>query len=311
MDKKLAIAVDLGASNIRVALVSKEGKILKKEREKTKKEGKTGSVVTKQIIALISNIIAQKPRNNIFGIGISSIGPLDYNKGGPMNSPNVPYKFIPLVEPLKKTFSLPVPVCLYNDANAAALGEKYFGAGKNVNNLVYITISTGIGGGAIVDGKLLFGRGGNAAEMGHLIVDTTYNLLCTCRKGIGHWEALASGTNLPRFFRVWQEHAGKKDTIQTQTAKEIFDLAHKKNAIAIEFLDELSKVNARAISNIIAAYDPELISIGGSVALHNPSFILNGINTYVDHYLKVPKIQITKLGDDIGLLGTASAVFQK
>lgn len=309
LKKKLAIAVDLGATNLRVALVSSTGKILKKAKEETAKTGKDGSVVTNQIIHLIHEVAKEIDPRKVAGIGISSIGPLDYDKGGPLNSPNIPFSFIPLVKPLEKEFGLPVH--LLNDANAAVLGEKYFGAGKRVTNLVYITISTGIGGGAIVDGKLLFGRGGNAAEIGHMIVDTTYNLSCTCRKGIGHWEALSSGTNLPRFFRVWQEHTDKKDIMQVQTAKEIFDLARRKNATALDFLDELAKVNARAISNIIVAYDPELITIGGSVALNNPEFLLPGIEAKIDHYLEMPRICVTNLGDDIVVLGAASSVFQK
>ena len=309
MAQKLAIAIDLGATNLRVALVSPNGKILKKVKEETAKTGKDGSIVSSQIIRLIQEVIKETSLKKIAGIGIASIGPLDYKRGGPSHSPNVPFSFIPLVQPIHKKFSL--PVALHNDANAAALTEKHFGAGKRTKNLVYITISTGIGGGAIVDSNLLLGKGGNAAEIGHMIVDTTYKLLCTCKKGVGHWEGLASGANIPRFFRVWRETAKKESAVQTQTAKEIFDLARRKNSVVLEFIDVLAKVNAAAISNIIVAYDPELITIGGSVALNNPQFILDGINRYVDHYLKLPKIQVTKLGEDIGLLGAAAAVFLK
>ena len=228
-------------------------------------------------------------------------------RGGPTHSPNIPFAFIPLVKPLQKKFSCPVH--LLNDANAAVLAEKYFGAGKHAKNLVYVTLSTGIGGGAIVDGNLLLGKGGNAAEIGHMIVDTSYDLLCTCKKGVGHWEALASGTNIPRFFQAWAQKTKRSQSLSFGVAKDIFAEANKGNHIVLEFLDELAKVNARAISNIIVAYDPELITIGGSVALNNPQFILDGINKYVDHLLKLPKIQITKLGEDSGLLGAGAAVF--
>lgn len=308
-NKKLAVAVDLGATNLRVALVSHDGKILKKVKEETARTGKDGNIVTNQIIQLIRQITADTNLKEIAGIGIASIGPLDYKRGGPVHSPNVPFSFIPLVQPIKKKFSL--PVALHNDANAAALAENYFGADKHIKNLVYITLSTGIGGGAIVDGNLLFGKGGNAAEIGHMIVDTSYDFPCICEKGVGHWEALASGTNIPRFFQAWTQKNKKSQNLSFATAKDIFAEANKGDHAALEFLDELAKVNARAISNIIVAYDPELITIGGSVALNNPAFILDGINKYVDHFLKLPKIQITKLGDDIGLLGAASVIFKK
>jgi len=307
--KKLAVAVDLGATNLRVALVSSKGKILKKARGKTARTGKDGIVVTNQIIRLIHEITKEINLRQVAGIGVASIGPLDYAKGGVINAPNSPFEFIPLTKPLKQTFLL--PLCLYTDTKAAVLAEKYYGAGKTTENLVYITISTGIGGGAIVDGHLLFGKMGNAAEIGHVVVETRYSFPCGCKNGVGHWEGCASGRNIPPFFKFWAQQIKKQTAFEVQEAKDIFDQARRKNKIAIEFLDELAKINARAISDIIVAYDPELITIGGSVALSNQEFIIKGINKYVDHYLKVPKIQITKLGEDIGLLGAAAAVFQK
>jgi len=304
---KTAIAIDLGATNIRIALVSKQGKILKRARRQTEKKGRNGSVITDQIRKLIQDIIQGEQQKDILGIGISSMGPLNHNLGGPKHAPNVPFSFIPLVKPLEREFSL--PVLLYKDTHAGVLAEKRFGAGRKYQNLVYITISTGIGGGAIVEGKLLYGKSRNAAEIGHLIVDSTYNILCTCKKGYGHWEGLASGRNIPRFFRAWQK-AEKAITFKAREASDIFSQAEKGNKTAAAFLKELSKVNARAVSNIIVSYDPEIITIGGSVALNNPDTTLSGIAKYVDHYLKLPKIQITKLGDDIGLLGAAAAAFQ-
>lgn len=307
--KNLAIAIDFGASNIRVALVSPEGKILAKKKEPTIKEGASCTIITKQITRLVRSLLEENKVKKVKGIGISSVGPLNYKKGGPENSPNIPFSFVPLVQPLQKEFS--VPVLLYNDGNAAALGEKQFGSGKNIQNLVYITISTGIGGGAIVDGNLLLGKSGNAAEVGHFIVDTSYSIPCTCQKGIGHWEGLASGRNIPRFFEAWLQQEKKTASFEAKSAKDIFEAAKKGEAIALEFIEELSKVNGRAISNVVAAYDPDLITLGGSVALNNSKIIVDGIVKYTDHFLKSPKIFATKLGEDITLLGAAASVFQK
>lgn len=304
--KSCAIAVDLGATNVRVALVSRNGEIVAKMKDKTPKHGKNAMVIPEKICEMIGLVMAKHPHARSAGIGISSMGPLDYKRGGPLYSPNIPFRFVPLVEPLRKQFSL--PVYLLNDANAAVLGEQRFGAGKKKKNLVYITISTGIGAGAIADSTLILGRSGNAAEIGHMIVDTTYNLRCSCGKGVGHWEGYASGRNIPRFFKIWAKMNQKKASGGVRDAKDIFDRARSKDAVALEFLDALNRLNARAISNCIVAYDPELITIGGSVMLLNEPLLLLGMKKYVDRYLKIPDIRVTRLGDDVGLLGAAAAV---
>ncbi|MEK7542196.1 MAG: ROK family protein, partial [Patescibacteria group bacterium] len=293
MKQKYAIVIDLGSSNVRVALVSRNGKILQKVSEPTNREGKSGTAVTKQIIRLARSVSDNENSNSLAGISIASMGPLDHIKGRAENAPNVPYPYIPLVRPMEKAFGR--SVLLFKDTHAGVLGEKYFGDGKRFDNIVYITISSGIGGGAIIDGRLLLGKSKNASEIGHLSVDTKYQIPCTCGKGIGHWEGIASGMNIPRFLKIWAERE-HKNIPPFQEAKLIFQEAKRGNNTVLEFLEELSKLNAHAISDIIVAYDPELITIGGSVALNNQNIIIRGIKKYVDHYLEVPKIQITKLG---------------
>jgi len=307
MKENFALAVDLGATKIQSALISEGGEIIEKIKEETKKEGKDGKIITKQIISQLKRLI--KKESEILGIGIGSIGPIDYKRGEIKNTPNLPFKKIPLISPLKKIFGL--PVFLLNDCNAGVLGEKYFGAGKKFENLVYVTISSGIGGGAIVNGKLILGKGGNAVEIGHMIVETKYNLMCSCKKGKGHWEAYCSGNNLLRFFKVWLKERKIKINRYPKKAKEIFEMAKRGEKIAKEFLlKEVGKINAKAISNLIVAYDPELITLGGAVVLNNPEFILPPIEKYIDHFLPyLPKIKITPLKEDIILLGSAAFVF--
>ena len=316
MDKKLkqeyVIAVDLGGSHVRVALVSSQGKIFGKLKEPTTKTGANAMAITQQIFRLIREALARADKSiakNIRGIGIASCGPLNYKKGGPEHAPNLGFSFVPLVRPLEKEFSLPVK--LLNDCNAAVLGEQRFDAGKGIENLVYITISTGIGAGVIANNALLFGKSGNAAEVGHFIVDTTYHLPCTCGKGVGHWEGYASGRNIPRFFKHWARMHGKKVNNELKTAKDIFAAGRAHDRVVQEFLGELSKINACAVSDIIAAYDPGLITFGGSVVFGNASVILQGIKRHMEHFLKPPIIKATSLGEDIALLGAASALFSK
>ena len=307
MEKNIAVAIDLGATNIRMALVSKDGKILKKIKEKTPKTGTSGIVIAEQIKNMLYSLAAKEDILKLAGIGIGSIGPLDLTKGAVVNTPNLPFKFIPLAKPLKKEFSL--KVALFNDCRAGVWGEKHFGAGKEKENLVFITISTGIGGGAIVNGHLLLGKDGNAGEIGHIIAETKYNFPCRCKKGHGHWEACASGNNLARFFNFWLRKNKNKKKFNFAEAKDIFSAATGGNQTVLKFLDEIGRISARAVSNIIVAYNPELITIGGSVALNNPEYVLNPIKKYIEHYLAVPEIIITPLGDDPVLLGAAACVF--
>ena len=303
--EKICLALDIGATNLRIALINKQGKILKKICQTIKRRGKDGKIVTDQIIKLTDFLIKKEPL--LSGIGIASIGPLDYKKGGIKNSPNIPFRFIPLLGPLSSTFGL--PISLLNDCLAAVWAEKIYGAGKHLESLVYITISTGIGGGAIVDNHLLFGKDGNAAEIGHFIIEEKYNFLCSCDKGRGHWEGIASGSNLPRFFQAWLKKTKSKANFKTKSAKNIFSAAKNKDRIALKFIEELGKINARALSNIIVAYNPELITLGGAVVLNNKELILEPIKKYIDHFLTPPKIKITPLGKDIVLLGAAAVVF--
>ncbi|TSA44565.1 ROK family protein [bacterium] len=165
-------------------------------------------------------------------------------------------------------------------------------------------MSSGIGGGAIVNNCLLLGKDGNAAEIGHMHVGSEYNLKCSCGKGRGHWEAYASGNNIPKFFRAWA-----KSRHSMPKAADIFDAARKKNKTALRFMEELGKINGRGLSNVIAAYDPEIIVLGGAVALNNGDLVLKYANNYIDKFLRWPKLEITSLGENAPLLGAAASVF--
>ncbi len=307
MEKDLAIAIDLGASNLRAALVTKNGKIKKLLKTATPHIGKSGLVVTKTLIVLINALLENCKKEKIAGIGLGAIGPIDFQKGKILDSPNVPFKEIPLLSWLKKYFSF--PVYLHNECTAAVWGEKIFGAGKKYKNLVYVTISSGIGGGAIVDNHLLIGQGHNAAEVGHFIVDTKYNLLCSCKKGRGHWEGYCSGSTLPKFFKHWLKYNKIKKQYLIKTTKDIFDLANKADETILKFLEEVGQINGKGVSNIIVAYDPEIIILGGAVFLNNKKFILPYIKKNIDRFLAPPKIIATPLKENITLLGATALVF--
>jgi len=305
--KSLAIAVDVGGTNLRTAIIDGKGKIIAKNVVKTVRRGKSGQVVADQVIEEIRKLIGGEDAKKYKGIGVSIAGPIDYKKGASINPPNMNFKFVPMAEPLKKTFRLPVH--LANDCNIGVLGEKYFGAGKKTENLVYITMSSGIGGGAIVNGNLLLGKDGSAAEVGHMIVDTEYNLLCSCGKGKGHWEAYASGNNIPKFFRAWAKKKRKKINFHYRKATDIFAAVRKKDKVTLEFMEELGRMNGRVLSNVIAAYDPELIIFGGAVMLNNGDLVLKYAKKYIDKFLRWPKLKVSSLGENAPLLGAAALIF--
>ena len=314
---KYAVGVDLGATNVRVGIGTKEGRILKKISEKTdKSHGSDG--ISKQIIGMIYSIINDS-KENVLGIGVGSIGPLNIKNGTIAQSPNIPYNSVPLREPIKKEFN--TSITLLNDCNSAVVGERKFGAGKGLDNLVYLTLSTGIGGGVFVDGHLLLGKDGNASEMGHIVIDIEERLRCGCGKR-GHWEAYCSGRNIPNYVRMRLKEAVYRDSslrkrviawLQEETTEMLFEEAENGDKAARDIVEDIGKLNAAGFASIINLYDPSIITVGGSMALKHESLILNPIKKYVPNYVinRVPEIRITPLGEDAVLMGAIAIVYQQ
>ena len=311
MGSKLYIGVDLGATNIRVALGDGTG-IKKRIIEKTDKlHGPSG--ISEQIVSMIRRIGVEK----VYAVGIGSIGPLDRSRGRIMNTPNLPFKDIPIVKPISDDIGLQVR--LLNDCCAAVLGEHIYGAGKSTRNLVYITFSTGLGGGAMVDGHLLQGKDGNAHEIGHLTIDANSELVCGCGCR-GHWEAYCSGSNIPNYARllVQSREAEVKfeQTIRNSnnlnSAVEIFSKANEGDALASWIVERIGEVNAVGFADVINVYDPELITVGGSMAIENPDLIIKPILRRVSTHTinRLPKIMITPLSRDAVLYGALALAMQ-
>ncbi|MCD6563156.1 MAG: ROK family protein [Thermoproteales archaeon] len=319
---RYGIGVDIGATNLRVAIARRDGVIIKKLSEKTVKGG-DNLALPNQIIGMIERLLHETGLDleEICGIGIGSIGPLDIRKGIIIKPANLPFENVPLVEPLEDRFH--IRVTLLNDCTSAVVGEKYYGSGKNVENLVYVTISTGIGGGVYVDGHLLLGKDGNAHEIGHLVVDPEGRLLCGCGSK-GHWEAYCSGSGIPRFARLLIEEHYKEQyhksllgemsgyNLDAIDAKMVYDAAKVYDNLAIKIVERINFYNAIGFADVINVYDPSLITVGGSVALHNSEIILPYVLNKTPKYVinKMPEIKITTLGDEIVLLGAIAASFK-
>jgi glucokinase len=305
------IAVDIGATKIRVASGNREGIDEKTVETTDRLNGPEG--VSLQIIRIIRELV-DSPE----AIGIGSIGPIDLETGMITNTPNYPFKVIPVVKPLQQEFK--VPVKIVNDCTAGVLGEHVYGAGKGIYNMFYVTISTGLGGGAIVDGHLLVGKDGNAVEVGHLTIYPDSEIICGCGAP-GHWEAYCSGMNIPRFAQTllrlsdWRNSllavlcGGDAEAITTEM---IFDAAKQGDEAALGIVDEVGKINAVGVADIVNAYDPELITVGGGVALNNPELIMKPIQRYVARHVinRLPEIMITPLGGDIVLYGALALALE-
>jgi len=317
--ERLAVGVDVGGTNIRVALGDERGRIIARISERTEKHrGPEG--ISRQIVRSIRRLIERIGGRRIEGIGIGSAGPLDLKRGGLMKPTNIPYDFVPLVEPLREEFDL--PVYLLNDCSVAVVGERFFGAGKEHENLAYITLSTGIGGGIYVDGHLLIGKDGNATEIGHFTIDYKGRLLCGCGKR-GHWEAYCSGNGIPNYVRLLlseEDPDEVKDSLLMSkingnlnllTAKILYDCAKAGDPLSLKLTDRIGVLNAIGFACVIDAYDPSLITIGGSIALRNENLVLSPIRKYVGEHARnrVPEIRITPLGDDVVLYGAIAMVF--
>jgi glucokinase len=298
------IAVDIGATNIRVATGDSDG-IQDKSIEQTDTRNDAGGI-SKQIVRLIEEIIDEKPES----IGIGSIGPIDLETGEITNTPNYPFNYIPISQPLEEHFG--VKTRLVNDCAAAVLGEQRFGAGKGYSSIVYITISTGLGGGAIVDNHLLMGKDGNAPEIGHITINSNSDIKCGCGS-YGHWEAYSSGKNIPRYAMKLMKSSWKKSLIadliggdlDLLTSKIIYDAAKQGDEIALGVVAEIGRINAVGFANITNVFDPELITIGGSIMLNNPRLVLDPILENIDKHLinRKPEIMVTPLGEDAVLIG--------
>jgi glucokinase len=216
-----------------------------------------------------------------------------------------------VVEPLREAYK--VPVGMLNDCSAAVVGEQIFGAGKGLKNLAYVTLSTGLGGGAIVDGNLLVGKDGNAVEVGHLTIDPNSPLTCGCGCK-GHWEAYCSGSHIPDYARLLIEElelddshllsisGGDRENITTEG---LYKSASTGDTAAQEIVRRIGEVNAIGIADMVNVFDPELVTIGGSIALNNPELTLDPIIENIDNHLinRRPEIMITPLGADAVLHG--------
>lgn len=266
MEKKYIVAVDLGGTKIGCALTDLEGNILNENTIPTNAhEGE--QEVLKRVFLAIEKTLEEGKKNTeeIKAIGIGSPGPLDSNKGIILDPPNLPLKNIEIVKHIEDKFK--IKTYLENDANAAAIGEYLFGSGKGTKNMVYITVSTGIGAGAIIDGKIYRGTTCNALELGHTTI-LPDGPRCNCGN-FGCLEVLSSGTAIAREANKVLEQGieSSLSNYEKVTSQEVFKEASLGDKLALDIIDKALTYLGIGVANAITTFDPEKVVIGGGVAM--------------------------------------------
>ena len=298
------IGVDLGGTQLRAALADEHGTLYNEIRVLTEADEGPAAVIDK-IVDCIERVRGALPSGaELAGVGIGSPGPLDPFRGIVFTMPNMPgWVDVPLRDILAERTGLSIE--LGNDANAAALGEWFFGAGKGLQDLVYVTVSTGVGAGVIADGRLLLGRYGAGAEVGHHIIDVT---------SYASWEDLAAGPGLARAAAeamIADSRSLLHDLAspETVTAVEVAQAAVAGDPLALRLLDREGELIGIGLVNVLNLYSPELILLGGGVVVHNPQLIERARLVIRERafevYRDVP-VQMAGLGDRAGLLGAVA-----
>jgi len=296
------IAVDIGGTQIRTACYSEEKNI-----PTTIKRISTQGHNSTPLERLIHVLESIWPEGNVAGVGVAAPGPLDPYQGIVIEAPNIAgWVNLPLQHHLEEHFH--VPVALGNDANLAALGEWKYGAGRGFHHLIYITVSTGIGGGVIIDDRLLLGERGLAAELGHVTI-LPDGPICSCGQP-GHVEALASGPALARWAQceVQNGAASILPIGKELTAKDIGEAAKQGDALAISALARAGYYLGLALSNYLQIFNPSAVIFGGGVS-QTGQFLFEPMKASLcEHvmspdYLKNLTITTAALGDEVGLMG--------
>jgi glucokinase len=297
----ITIAVDLGGTHIRAASFTLDSTTPISHHRTRSHAAEPG--VYDRLVEAIQTVWQE----DVSAIGIASPGPLDPYTGTILATPNIPeWRNFPLAPNLSNRFG--APVYLDNDASLAGLGEWTFGAGRGHHDMVYLTISTGVGGGVISSDRLLQGFHGLGAELGHMVIDPD-GPPCGCGRN-GHVESFCSGPAIARFVDE-RLRAGEKSTLQPHPGLNpatIADAALQGDALAISAFHRAGYYLGIAVANYLAIFDPSILIFGGGVSqvgdlLFKPFEESLHQHVFHPHYLDDLAIEKAQLGDNAGLLG--------
>ena len=318
------VGVDLGGTNIVSLLMTGKGEIVGRDTRRTlAKEGK--DKVLSQIVNSVKRILEESETKlgisskSIIGLGIGSPGPLSIKKGLVHFAPNLAgWTNVPLVDILRDKLAL--PIFLENDANGAALGEWWRGAGKDVDNLVLLTLGTGIGGGIIIQGEVLHGAWDTAAEIGHMIIHEG-GLVCGCGKK-GCLEAYASATGvIKRTLAAIRE--GKKsilaDAVKNRweniTCELVYKAAEKGDTLSRWIVEETARYLGIGIASIVNVLNPEMVILSGGMIAAG-ALIFKPVRKYARENALAAAIEGVEivpaaLSGNSGAIGAAATVLKR
>mgnify|MGYP001434165068 CR=1 FL=1 len=303
------ISIDVGGTHLRAATYAHDSQV--PTNHQRIQSHAPGEKVFDRMLGLVEQIWP----GEVDAIGVSSPGPLDSHTGVVMATPNIKeWKDFPLTENLMKHFG--VPAFLDNDANLAGLAEWKFGAGRAHHDVLYLTVSTGVGGGVIINDRLLQGYHGLAAELGHTTIDSSPAApFCGCGFR-GHLEAFSSGTGIEHYVAD-QLAAGRTSSLAGQpTARVIADAARAGDELGREAFARAGRHLGIAVANYLHTFDPSIVILGGGVSMSGPLLwepFEASLKERVFHprYLEGLVIAQAELGDDAGLLGALALARMK
>ena len=303
---KYCFGVDIGGTTVKLGLFTTDGEIVDKWEIKTDTSN-GGENILSDIAKAIDNKLAQEgiSKNDVQGVGVGVPGPVN-SKGIVLKCVNLGWGVFNVEEELASLTGLKVKAG--NDANVAALGEMWQGAGKGSEDMVMVTLGTGVGGGIIVDGKVIAGANGAGGEIGHITVNNDEIEACNC----GQYGCLEQYTSATGIVRMAKRKLAKTDeetslrAVEELSAKTIFDEAKKGDKIAGELVEELGKILGGTLSNIAAVTNPEVIVIGGGVSKAG-QILIDTIHKHftesVFHACKDTRFALAGLGNDAGMYG--------
>ncbi|CDE54509.1 rOK family protein [Roseburia sp. CAG:303] len=300
--------VDVGGTTVKIGLFSGDGKLEEKYEIATDKSDQ-GAHIIEHIAAKLDEIIAEKSYGilDCMGVGIGLPGPVD--RGMILGCVNLGWGIFSIVEEFSKAFHN-VPVYAGNDANTAALGEYVAGAGKGMKNMMMVTLGTGVGGGIIIDGRILEGANGGAGEIGHIPVNPQEQDICGCGKK-GCLEQYASATGIVRVAEKLRKENGNTALPAGCTAKQVFDYAKEGDELAMQAVEELGRYLGLALASCACVLNPEGIVIGGGVSRAGKILLdvtEKNFQTYVFKPCRNVKFCLAELGNDAGIYGAAAMV---
>ena len=308
---KYGFGVDVGGTTVKLGLLSEAGELLEKWELPTRTEN-GGENILPDIARSVQDCMARRglARDDCLGLGIGVPGPVDAS-GMVNRCVNLNWGVFNLHDALGILTGLRVRAG--NDANCAALGEFWMGGGSGCRSAIFVTLGTGIGGGVIVDGRLLTGAHGVGGELGHIEISAPDKAPCTCGKR-GCVEQYASANGIVRVTKKRLAESAEPSCLRAMehfACKDVFDAARAGDALAAREVDEMASTLGMALANIAATTDPEMFMIGGGVArageiLFNP--LVRHYKEYAFQSCKETPIKAASLGNDAGIYGAVRLI---